>query len=62
VVEAHADRIESTLAELHRSPKRRLKALMSVLAKRADAIAQYGCRYGTLCSELAKRAENTQLD
>jgi AcrR family transcriptional regulator len=62
VVEAHGDRIESTLAELerrHRSPKRRLKALMSVLAKRADAIAQYGCRYGTLCSELAKRAEGS---
>jgi AcrR family transcriptional regulator len=62
VAEAHGDRIESILAELerrHRSPKRRLEALMSVLATRADAIAQYGCRYGTLCSELAKRAEGS---
>jgi AcrR family transcriptional regulator len=59
VVHAHGDRLESALAELerrHRSPKARLKALVDVLAGRADSIAQYGCRYGTLCSELAKRA------
>jgi AcrR family transcriptional regulator len=62
VVQAHGDRLESTLAELerrHRSPKARLKALVGVLAERADSIAQYGCRYGTLCSELAKRADGS---
>jgi TetR/AcrR family transcriptional regulator, transcriptional repressor for nem operon len=62
VVQAHGDRLESTLAELerrHRSPKARLKALMRVLATRADSIAQYGCRYGTLCTELAKQTEGS---
>jgi AcrR family transcriptional regulator len=62
VVQTHRDRLESTLAELerrHRSPKARLKALVGVLAERADSIAQYGCRYGTLCSELAKRADGS---
>jgi AcrR family transcriptional regulator len=62
VVQAHGDRLESTLAELerrHRSPKARLKALMGVLAERADSTAQYGCPYGTLCSELAKGADGS---
>jgi AcrR family transcriptional regulator len=62
VVQAHGDRLESTLAALerqHRSPKARLKALMRMLATRADSIARYGCRYGTLCSELAKQAEGS---
>jgi AcrR family transcriptional regulator len=62
VVQAHGDRLESTLAELerrHRSPKARLKALMRMLGTRADSIAQHGCRYGTLCSELAKQAEGS---
>jgi AcrR family transcriptional regulator len=60
VVQAHAHQLESALAELerrHRSPKARLKALVSMLAERADATAQYGCPYGTLSSELAKQAE-----
>jgi TetR/AcrR family transcriptional regulator, transcriptional repressor for nem operon len=60
VVHAHGQRLESTLTELeqrHRSPKARLKALVGVLAERADETAQYGCPYGTLSSELAKRAE-----
>lgn len=59
VVHTHRDQLESTLAELehrHRSPKARLKALMSLLAERADSTAQYGCPYGTLSSELAKQA------
>ncbi|MPZ94520.1 MAG: TetR family transcriptional regulator [Propionibacteriales bacterium] len=62
VVHAHGDRLESTLAELerrHRSPKARLKALMGVLAERADSTAQYGCPYGTLSSELAKQADGS---
>lgn len=60
VLLAHADRLETTLAELarrHRSPKVRLKALVDVLTEPADETAQFGCPYGTLCSELAKRPD-----
>jgi hypothetical protein len=32
---------------------------VGVLAERADSIGQFGCRYGTLCSELAKRADGS---
>jgi AcrR family transcriptional regulator len=62
VVQAHADQLESTLAELerrHRSPKARLKALVSVLAERADETARYGCPYGSLSSEIARHAEGS---
>jgi AcrR family transcriptional regulator len=62
VVQAHGDQLESTLADLdrrHRSPKARLKGLMSVLAERADSTARYGCPYGTLSLELAKRADGS---
>jgi AcrR family transcriptional regulator len=62
VVQTHRDRLESALAELerrHRSPKGRLKALVGVLAEQPDLIAQYGCPYGTLCSELAKRPDGS---
>ena len=62
VVHAHGQRLESTLSELehrHRSPKARLKALVGVLAERADETAQYGCPYGTLSSELAKRGDGS---
>jgi AcrR family transcriptional regulator len=62
VVRTHGDQIESTLAELerrHRSPKARLKALVRFLAERSGSIAQYGCPYGTLSSELTKRAEGS---
>jgi TetR/AcrR family transcriptional regulator, transcriptional repressor for nem operon len=30
-----------------------------VLAEQPDLIAQYGCPYGTLCSELAKRPDGS---
>ncbi|WP_246633203.1 TetR/AcrR family transcriptional regulator [Pseudonocardia nigra] len=62
VVQTHADQLGSTLAELERrypSPEARLKALMGVLAERADETARYGCPYGTLSSELAKRADGS---
>jgi AcrR family transcriptional regulator len=62
IVQAHADRLESTLTELearHRTPRTRLKALVGVLAGRADETARYGCPYGTLSAELAKRAEGS---
>jgi TetR/AcrR family transcriptional regulator, transcriptional repressor for nem operon len=61
VVETHVERLKADIAALerrHRSPKARLKALVSaVLAERRTMIAQYGCPFGTLCSELAKHAD-----
>ncbi len=62
VVQAHREQLESTLAEFdrrHRSPRARLKALVDLLAERADATARHGCPYGTLSSELAKQAEGS---
>ncbi|WP_051579846.1 TetR/AcrR family transcriptional regulator [Pseudonocardia acaciae] len=64
VVHAHAQRLTEAVDELerrHRAPKARLTALMHLLAERRDVIARYGCPYGTLCSELAKRAEGSDL-
>jgi hypothetical protein len=43
----------------HHRPKPRLKALVRALAARRELVARYGCRYGTLGSELAKQAEGT---
>jgi AcrR family transcriptional regulator len=60
VLHHHADQLASGVAELerrHHSPKARLKALIRLLAGRREIIAQHGCRYGTLCSDLAKRPE-----
>jgi AcrR family transcriptional regulator len=62
VMQAHREQLASTLADLerrHRSPKARLKALVDLLAERADATAQHGCPYGTLSSELAKQTEGS---
>ncbi|MFI5692833.1 TetR/AcrR family transcriptional regulator [Kribbella sp. NPDC051586] len=62
ISEAHAEGLTATLAEVerrHRSPKARLKALVDVLADRSDETALYGCPYGTLATELAKRADGT---
>ncbi|TCC45031.1 TetR/AcrR family transcriptional regulator [Kribbella capetownensis] len=62
VGQARAERLEATLAELetrHRTPKTRLKALVDMLADRADETALYGCPYGTLATELSKRPDGT---
>jgi TetR/AcrR family transcriptional regulator, transcriptional repressor for nem operon len=58
VVEAHTEQIRALLASIdarHRSPKPRLKALVSELASQSEAVAQHGCPLGSLCSELDKR-------
>jgi AcrR family transcriptional regulator len=58
VVQAHVAHARSALAAItgrHRSPKARLKAFVSELANQGDTVAQYGCPYGSLCSELDKR-------
>jgi AcrR family transcriptional regulator len=62
VVQTHAQQLESALAALerrHRGAKTRLKALMAVLAQRANETRRYGCPYGTLSAELGKRAEGS---
>lgn len=62
VVQAHQEQLQATLAELdrrHRSPQARLKALVDLLASRADATAEHGCPYGSLSAELAKQAEGS---
>jgi TetR/AcrR family transcriptional regulator, transcriptional repressor for nem operon len=62
VVETRVDQIESALIALarrHRSPKARLKGLVRFLAQQKDSIAQFGCPHGTLSTELAKRAEQS---
>jgi TetR/AcrR family transcriptional regulator, transcriptional repressor for nem operon len=56
-VDAHADEIQTRLAEFerHRTPAARLKALALGVTELADEVARYGCPHGTLCVELAKR-------
>jgi len=58
VIGAHLQLVQGMLASIdarHRSPKTRLKALVSDLMRQSDMIVQYGCPLGTLCSELDKR-------
>jgi AcrR family transcriptional regulator len=60
VVRAREDQLTTTLAELesrHPGPRARLAALAAELGERADSTARYGCPYGTLSSDLARRAE-----
>jgi TetR/AcrR family transcriptional regulator, transcriptional repressor for nem operon len=61
VVDMYVGQLTAEVAELerrHRSPKARLKALVNVvLGERHTMLAQYGCPYGTLSSELAKHAD-----
>ena len=62
VVRAHADELTAGLAALertHRTPRTRLKALVQLLSGRRESIATYGCRFGTLGAELAKRSEGS---
>jgi AcrR family transcriptional regulator len=59
VVESRTEQLRSATAALqrrHGSPKARLKALVGLLADQRDIIADHGCPYGTLCTELAKHA------
>ena len=64
VIEAHAQRIKMTLAFIntrHRSPRSRLKALVRELAAQSEIVAQYGCPFGSLCSELDKRVKESSF-
>ena len=63
VMQARVDQLEATFAALergHRSPKARLTALVRVVAGQAGSVARFGCPYGTLCSELVKRADGVE--
>jgi AcrR family transcriptional regulator len=58
VVGAHAQQVRTTLASIdarHRTPKARLKALVREFGAQSEAVAQFGCPLGSLCSELYKR-------
>lgn len=62
VVRERADQLTAAVAGVesrHRSPRTRLKALTGVLVEQREMVARYGCPYGTLSSELAKRAGET---
>jgi TetR/AcrR family transcriptional regulator, transcriptional repressor for nem operon len=64
VINAHARQLTTTLEGIdarHRSPKDRLKALVRELIAQSEIVAQYGCPFGTLCSELARRVTETDL-
>ena len=56
-IDAHADHIQTVLAEFerHRTPRARLKALPLSWPEMAEQVARYGCQHGTLCQELGKR-------
>jgi AcrR family transcriptional regulator len=64
VVEARTEEIRSATAALqrrHGSPKARLKALVGLLAESREMIAEHGCPYGTLCTELANSGKSHLL-
>jgi TetR/AcrR family transcriptional regulator, transcriptional repressor for nem operon len=61
VVDAHAQQIASSLRSIdarYRTPRSRLKALVREFAARGEEVADYGCPFGSLCSELGKRARD----
>jgi AcrR family transcriptional regulator len=65
VVEARVGELQSALAALdrgHRSPKARLKALLRFVAAQGSSIAQFGCQYGTLATDLVKRTGGPDAD
>lgn len=64
VIQARVDQLGAAFAALereHRRPGARLKALVGVVAEQRGSIAQFGCPYGTLCSELVKRGDGVEL-
>ena len=64
VVETHlaeASAVLTAVEAAHEAPRERLKALFSALAGQGELIARYGCPHGSLCQELAKRADGLGL-
>ncbi|GII79566.1 TetR family transcriptional regulator [Sphaerisporangium rufum] len=58
-IDAHAARLGEMIAALDRlrTPQERLKALIGGWVGQRDLAVRYGCPFGTLCSELDKRAD-----
>jgi AcrR family transcriptional regulator len=64
VIDAHVQQAKAALASIdssHRSPKSRLKALVSEYARQSEVIALHGCPHGSLCSELDKRPASSDF-
>jgi TetR/AcrR family transcriptional regulator, transcriptional repressor for nem operon len=61
VVDEHLQQVRALLARLdsRQTPRTRLKGLARNWADAAPAVAQSGCPLGSLCSELAKRADES---
>ena len=59
-IEGYARDLRAMLASLerHRTPQTRLKALVAALTEQREVAARYGCPFGSLCSELDKRADD----
>ena len=60
VVKTHLAEASTTLTAVEaarEAPRERLKALFSALAGQSEMIPWYGCPHGSLCQELAKRAD-----
>jgi AcrR family transcriptional regulator len=63
VVQARVDELESGFATLEHtdpSPQARLKALVGIVTEQAEVFARFGCPYGNLCSDLARRGDPGQ--
>jgi TetR/AcrR family transcriptional repressor of nem operon len=58
-IDARAQDLRTMIASLekHHTPQARLKALVGALVDQRELTALYGCPFGTLCSELDKRAD-----
>jgi AcrR family transcriptional regulator len=59
VIQEHLDMAGSLLGAIEAEsaePGQRLKAFFAALAGDGDLVARYGCPFGSLCTELAKRA------
>jgi AcrR family transcriptional regulator len=53
---ATLDAAFSAIEQAHRTPGTRLKAFFTELIGEAEMISRYGCPFGSLCTELEKRA------
>jgi AcrR family transcriptional regulator len=58
-IDGYARDVRAVLQSLdrHRTPQRRLKALVRELTGQRELAARYGCPMGSLCSEIDKRAD-----
>jgi AcrR family transcriptional regulator len=63
VLQARIDELESGFATLEHSdpsPQARLKTLVGLVTEQAEVLARFGCPYGNLCSDLARRGDPAQ--